>query len=76
MHGGKGTDVKRAFGERLRQLRRDRAVSQEDLAEAAGLDRTYVSSCERGKRNISIENIDRLARALGVPITELMRFPR
>jgi transcriptional regulator with XRE-family HTH domain len=47
-------------------------VSQEALAELAGLHRTYVSSVERGLRNISLENIERLARALGVEMAELM----
>lgn len=61
------------FGERLRELRLARGLSQEDLADAAGLDRTYVSSCERGKRNISLTNIYRLARALGVEPAELVR---
>jgi transcriptional regulator with XRE-family HTH domain len=47
-------------------------VSQEKLAEMAGLHRTYVSSIERGKRNISLLNIERLASALEVPMAELL----
>jgi transcriptional regulator with XRE-family HTH domain len=59
-------DQKLLFGERLRQLRTLAGLSQEELAEKAGLDRTYVSSCERGRRNVSLENIWRFALALGV----------
>ena len=51
-------------------IRERKGISQETLAEKAGLDRTYVSSVERGKRNISLENIARLSRALKVSIQE------
>ena len=61
-------DIKVAFGKRLRELRRAKGISQEALAYEAGLDRTYISSIERGKRNVSLENIARLAQALGVKI--------
>ena len=63
-------DIKIRFGNRLRKLREAKGLSQESLAHEAGLDRTYVSSVERGKRNISIENIERLALALGIKIKE------
>lgn len=49
-----------------------RKVSQEKLAAQAGLHRTYVSSVERGERNISLVNIERLARALEVPLREML----
>lgn len=67
--------AKRLFGLRLRELRLARGFSQESLADMAGLDRTYVSSCERGQRNISLENIYRLAIALGVEPFELLKEP-
>ena len=63
------------FGMRLREIRLKKGISQERLAELAGLHRTYVSSVERGGRNISLENIDRLAIALGEPMAKLMPPP-
>lgn len=66
------SDVFVRFGKRLRQIREKVGVSQEKLAEMAELHRTYVSSVERGKRNISILNIERLAKALGVRMADLM----
>lgn len=73
--GGQGdTDHRRvAFGNRVRALRASRNLSQENLAETASLHRTYVSSVERGQRNIGLDNIFSLADALGVPAAELFR---
>lgn len=65
-------DVLVRFGDRLREVRLRADVSQEKLAELAGLHRTYVSSVERGLRNISLVNIDKLARALDVAMADLM----
>jgi transcriptional regulator with XRE-family HTH domain len=59
----------------LRQLRKQKGISQERLAELSGLHRTYVGSVERGERNISIDNIEALAKALKVPCTELLQAP-
>jgi transcriptional regulator with XRE-family HTH domain len=56
----------------LRKLRLQKGISQENLAELAGLHRTYVSGVERGERNISLVNIERLARALAIPLADLM----
>lgn len=61
------------FGENLKRIRLLTGMSQEQLAERAGLDRTYVSSVERGKRNISLNNIFKLADALDVTPGELMQ---
>ena len=60
------------FGERLRTVRLRKGHSQEKLAALAGLHRTFVSSVERGERNISLLNIARLARALEIPLSRLM----
>jgi transcriptional regulator with XRE-family HTH domain len=61
------------FGRRLRELRTAKGLSQEALAEAASLHRTYVSSVERGERNIALMNIVRLAAALHVDAGDLLR---
>jgi transcriptional regulator with XRE-family HTH domain len=61
------------FGNRLKELRKRKSLSQEDLAADAGLDRTYVSGCERGVRNISLLNIYKLAGALKVDASELLK---
>ena len=66
------SDVTARFGKRLREVREEAGISQERLAELAGLHRTYVSSVERGKNNISLVNIERLALALGVSLRDLM----
>lgn len=60
-----------AFGSRVRALRESNGLSQEALAEKAGLHRTYVGSVERGERNVSLENICALAAALGVRPADL-----
>ena len=56
----------------LRETRLKVGVSQEKLADLAGLHRTYISSVELGKRNVSLVNIEKLAAALGVSMAELM----
>jgi transcriptional regulator with XRE-family HTH domain len=65
-------DAKRRFGIAVRQLRIQQNWSQEDLAAAVGLHRTYIGGIERGERNPSLINIVRLAAALGVPTSVLM----
>jgi len=58
--------VKQRFGARVRELREARKMSQEEVAFAANLDRSYLSAIERGKRNLSLVNIYRIASALQV----------
>lgn len=64
-------DITILFGQRVRSLRIERGLSQEDLAEKSGLDRTYISSLERGKRNVSLRNISAIALALQLTLAEL-----
>jgi transcriptional regulator with XRE-family HTH domain len=59
------------FGKRLRELRLAKAFTQESLAERAGLHSTYVGSVERGERNVALDNILKLARALDEPPSSL-----
>jgi ribosome-binding protein aMBF1 (putative translation factor) len=64
--------ARQAFAANLRDTRKAQGLSQEDLAELADLHRTYVGSVERGERNISIDNMERLAQALNTTIQELL----
>ncbi|HSV62341.1 MAG TPA: helix-turn-helix transcriptional regulator [Chthoniobacterales bacterium] len=61
------------FGDNLRRQRKALGISQEDLADKAGLHRTYIGSVERGERNVSIDNIERLASAVGATIQQLLQ---
>ena len=60
------------FAQNLRKFRLEKRLSQEDLADSANLHRTYIGSVERGERNISIDNMERLANALGCTIADLL----
>jgi transcriptional regulator with XRE-family HTH domain len=68
-----GARARIILGRRIRELRTALALSQEELADRAGLHRTYVGAVERGERNVSIDNILAIARALGVSGSELLR---
>ena len=68
----KKQSARKIFAENLRTLRRQRGSSQEHLAELANLHRTYVGSVERAERNVSIDNMERLASALEVPLSTLL----
>ena len=65
-------NVRQIFGQNLRRKRETLGISQEDLAEKAGLHRTYIGSVERGERNVSIDNMERLAVAVGSTIEQLL----
>jgi transcriptional regulator with XRE-family HTH domain len=64
--------AKLIFAKRIREIRIRNGLSQEKLAELSNLHRTYVSSVERGERNITVDNMERLASALGVDLRELL----
>lgn len=61
-------DYLKRFGQRIRELRLETGLSQEKFALAIGMDRTYLSSVESGKRNLSILNIKKIADGLEVPV--------
>ncbi len=63
--------IKVTFGQRVRELRTQKGLSQEGLALTCDLDRTYIGGIERGERNVSLVNIQKIAVALGVPVREL-----
>jgi len=64
--GANETQLVSLFAANVRRLRKERGLSQEELAEAAGVHRTYVGMIERGEKNVTIYNIQRIAIALGV----------
>jgi transcriptional regulator with XRE-family HTH domain len=66
-------DVRVRVGRNLQKARRERGVSQEELAHLAGVHQTYLSGVERGKRNPSIVVLHRIATALGLDIADLTR---
>ena len=67
------TDVQKNFGNRIKELRLKKNLSQEKLALKIYIDRTYLASVENGKRNISINNIYKLAKGLDVTVSELFK---
>lgn len=68
------TDIRVQFGKRLRQLREAKGWTQEELADKAGMHFTYIGQIERGVRNPSLVNLERLAKALKVDAGKLLPF--
>jgi transcriptional regulator with XRE-family HTH domain len=66
-------DVTQVFAENIRRLRLAKGLSQEALADLAGLHRTYVGAVERGERNITLINANRIAEALGVRLSDCLK---
>jgi len=64
-------DILDYFGRRVRAERMKRNISQEDLADLAGVHRTYIGMIERAEKNITLRNIEKIAGALGLEISEL-----
>ena len=67
------TDVLIKFGERVRDLRKERGLSQEQLAFKADLHRTYIGMIERAEKNITLINIEKIANALEVSLSEFLK---
>ena len=63
--------VRKRFGQRVRELRKARGLSQEAFAHECEIHRTYMGDVERGQRNIAIDNIVRIAKALDIELSEL-----
>ena len=61
-------DIKEKIGKRLRELRSVNGISQEKFSFQCGLDRTYISGVEQGRRNVSIENIEKIASAFNISV--------
>ncbi|MFY9537314.1 MAG: helix-turn-helix transcriptional regulator [Bacilli bacterium] len=64
------------FGKRIRQLRMQKGLSQEELGYEAGLHRTYIGQIERAEKNITLKNIEKIAKELDVNISELFDFSK
>ncbi len=67
----KSEDILLRFGRRVRELRTAQGYSQEAFADACGLDRTYMGGIERGERNVALRNIEKIAKALEISLSEL-----
>lgn len=65
-------NIKIRFGQRIRELRIKKGISQEALANLAGIDRTYIPGIENGKRNVSIIIIEKLAMVFEISLSELL----
>ena len=63
--------IEKRFGASVLSLRKRRGMTQAELSQRVGLQRTYISELERGKRNVSLKNAERLADALGVSVSSL-----
>ena len=61
------------FGSKVRKLRKDCGLSQDELAELSGLHRTYIGAVERGERNITLLNAERIASALSTTLSEIVK---
>ena len=65
------SEILKKFGEKVRQLRKQKDISQEELAHRADLHRTYIGMIERAEKNITLLNIEKIAKALGCEIEKL-----
>lgn len=68
-------ELQRTVGRNIRRLRRERGLSQEDLAAEIGVHRTYMGGVERGERNLTLRSLERLAERLGVSPVGLLEEP-
>lgn len=66
--------IKEKVGQRIKELRTKQGLSQEEFAFRCELDRTYITSLERGKRNISLTNLEKIANAFNISLSEFFNF--
>jgi transcriptional regulator with XRE-family HTH domain len=66
--------ILKKFGLHLRELRISKSMTQEDLADESGISRQYIGDVERGTRNISLVNLEKLAKSLKLPLYELFKL--
>lgn len=66
--------IKEKVGKRIKELRIKEGLSQEEFAFKCDLDRTYITSLERGKRNISLTNLEKIAKAFNLSLSEFFNF--
>lgn len=66
-------DIQILFGQAIRKFRTQKQISQEAFADMCSLHRTYISDIERGLRNVSIENIEKMAKALDMKISDIFK---
>ncbi len=66
-------DIIQKFGLRVRELRKKAGLSQESFATKCGLDRTYIGGIERGERNVALRNLNVIATALGMSLSQMMK---
>lgn len=66
--------IKEKVGQRIKELRAKQGLSQEEFAFKCNFDRTYITSLERGKRNISLENLEKIAKAFNMTLSEFFDF--
>ena len=67
------SEIRKVLSENMRKIRSELGLSQESLADTCGLHRTYISDVERCERNISIDNIEKIAEALKIPVSDLLK---
>lgn len=67
------SNIQVRYGNAVRKLRMQKSISQEDFADMCGLHRTYISDIELGKRNVSLENIERIALALDMSLSDFFK---
>lgn len=67
------SNILEKFGKRIKLLRNEAKISQEELASISGLHRTYIGMIERGEKNITLKNIEKIAISLNIDISELLK---